>query len=281
MSREKGRTRQGKQKKTFFFKKNRDTNKSAPPSPSSRRTEKRILQARKVKMEKQQDAGVVVKPFSAVKNKNKNKEKVYIRHDLDTPFQGGGGDAKPAFSLTTNSSQEKKPGFMARLSAMSPVKLVSLKKATPRHRRRQASLSSAALVQVAPPKTPPVHYASSIVKLYDEDEDNKKGLSSSATTTTKKKPSWLPPTTPTTSTSFAAMPSVMTASPIVATWTQPRRLSTARSTVMMTPVSRFVHFQLPALFAKEATLLFLDDEDETTPGVATTTMTTMTPGRPF
>ena len=302
MSREKGRTRQGKQKKDFFCKKNHDAKNATPSKHYIRVNKKRtskaqaIVQARKEKMNDQEQAGVITKPFSV-------KKKVFLRVDLDTSFDQDAAATPNENTFLTElelkldeespSPKKQRPGFIAaslnRLSALSPLKLVPLKNAnrqvwtrvpTPSWRRRAMTMNP-------PPKTPgsvlsPAP-ASSIVKLWQ----NHNTTTTPKSTTTRS--SLLPPPAPPSSEhAFFEMPSVMTASPVVKTWTTATKTTTTPRSALasrrhrlrrtMTPGTLFADVHLSSLFAKGVSLRRGDDNDD---DKDKNDVVTKTPGRSF
>ena len=198
------------------------------------------LEARKLKMERNEEAGVVTNPTPS--------KNVFIRHEFDTGF--GVPDLKevePSLEESPTSPAPKftmsksRPGLIAvslnKLSAMSPLTLVPLKpkprvawKCVPPVTRPPAVLA---------PKTPGAQKLipvppSTIVKIWEDGKES------------SKKPSLLPKTPSQDKTFVLKMPSAMM-SPIVQTWkATPRRTKTPLSK------KKFSNFSLPTLFAKKA-----------------------------
>lgn len=305
MSREKGRTRQGKQKKDFFCKKSHDAKNATPSKRYSRvnhnkkRTSKAqaIVQARKEKAQDQEQAGVITKPVSV-------KKKLFLRVDLDTSLEQDAAATPNENTFPTDlelkldessSPKKQRSGFIAaslnRLSALSPLKLAPLKNAprqvltrvpTPSWRRRAMTMNH------PPPKTPgsvlsPAP-ASSIVKLWQNHN-------TTATPKRTTRSSLLPPRAPPTSErSFFEMPSVMTASPVVKTWTTANKTATTprsalvrrrRRSTTMTPGRLFADVHLSSLFAKGVSLRRGDDDDDDDDDKDKNDAVTQTPGRSF
>ena len=268
MSREKGRTRQGKKKTAFFATKG---GSNAVKSPRKNQKQQRIKmqrdKARDAKHVFYQDAGVIAKP-TTIKKKQQTVASQTTGTRLCSPA------AKKTLSFATPTKEEEsdtvmprsstaktKTPFQRRLSAMSPFKLFPLKKKTSSKPVPPVVVDAASAENVATlPKTPaakklPTALApSSIVKLWSlrRNNDDSKESTRFKSTTTPKKPSLLPKPqlTPVFAQepSLVPMPSAM-ASPIVTTWDARRRSSSS-----MTPLSRYTMMTLPALFSKNLSL---------------------------
>jgi hypothetical protein len=257
MSREKGRTRQGKKKKTAFAVA-KDRVFKTPRRKEVHRQKKGILQARQNKMENQESNGAVVKPTPSKKSVLHGRFEAIFRspHKESMEYKESSPvEEKPA---------KARPGLFAaslnRLSSLTPIKLVSLKK------------KSRVVMTHVPPVVPPpsikvAHTTpltkqlrplppSSIVKTWNTSQAMRSYASLPSTPTychQRHQEQALP-----------LMPSIMASSPVVKTW---QAAATPRRGYRMTPLSasRLASIRLPTLFSKEVSFQ-KDDSSSKEPG---------------